>query len=796
MSVIAVNDNKGGSWLEAKPASARPMHPVNSGQKQITQQRSIITCIDMRRLCLFLLVVTACPLYSQDTLSVDAVSAIHVCTKESVAGSQCATSPRPLSKVSPTYPEKARQSRKEGTVTLGLIVAKDGSVSGVHVVKGVDEDIDRAAIEAVNQWKFEPGTYQGKAVDVDLTLTVNFRLAVNPSPAPSSGNPQEQKEAADNFRNLYSDAVEAYNRGDYATAANLLRKATSVSPDNSNAWNELGRTLLALNQLDAAAEALQTSIKKDPSSRNAYNNLGLVFCRQRKYDQAEVQFRKQMVVNADDHYAHRNLGMMLRDLHRCSDAMLELQRALSLTPNHAETLLAQGECDLDLGNRAKGISELQQATSISSAPNIFNSAAYALAKRNIEIGMAEKWSEACLTIEKTRFQNISLDHLTPEQLNYAFWMAAYWDTRGWIYFLRGNNPDARSYVEAAWSLRADPTVGNHLGQIYEKLRHPEDAAKVYAMAVASADQPKREKVDLDELADAKKSLARLAGAKADEMIAQGREDLTAKSAVSIANEGALSASGDFAARIVGPGKAAALQQLNGDKTLAKFTASLLAAKLPVTVPESSGVEVPLRGTLTCHSEEINCRFAFMSPEEAVNVTRNEMAMAAEMPAPSSARDPHVYDDPAMGMRISLPDEWKLVRLEPGSFNHPRNAMFGKSGSLAMFMLTRERFEGSPELYLKTLNNFFSNKSDFKRSGEETVKRDGVAGTRWIVSWDEHGVPYFAVMEMFGVGDDYYRITTLGPKEVYSRYSETFENVIHSVQFPMLRVSTGSLDPAK
>jgi TonB family protein len=358
----------------------------------------------MRRLGLLLLVVTTAPLYSQDTLSVDAVAAMQVCTKDSAVESQCATAPRPLSKVSPTYPEKARQARKEGTVTLELIVEKDGSVSGVHVVKGVDKDIDRAAIEAVNQWKFEPGTYQGKVVDVDLTLTVNFRLATNPSPAPSSGNPQQQKEVADNFRNLYSDAVEAYKREDYATAANLLRKATSVSPDNSSAWNELGRALLALNQLDAAAESFQTSIKKDPSTRNAYNNLGLVFWRQRKSDEAAVQFRKQIVVNPDDHYAHRNLGMMLRDEHRCGDAMPELQRALSLTPNHAETLLAQGECDLDLGNRAKGISELQQATSISSAPNIFNSAAYTLAKRNIEIGMAEKWPETCLTIEKTRFQ--------------------------------------------------------------------------------------------------------------------------------------------------------------------------------------------------------------------------------------------------------------------------------------------------------------------------------------------------------------------------------------------------------
>jgi TonB family protein len=757
---------------------------------------------DMRRSCLllFLVLLATGLIWAQGTISVDAVSAMRVCSdKDSASGLPCATAPRPLSKVNPVYPEKARQQRKEGTVTLGLTVNKDGSVSGVHVVNGVDKDIDRAAIEAVNQWKFDPGTYQGNPVDVELAVTVNFRLSTSPQRTSPVGNLQGQKEAVDDSRNLYSDALEAYNRGDYATAANLLRKVTSLTPQNSSAWNDLGRALMAMTELDTAVQAFQASIKNDPTSRNAYNNLGLVYWRQRKYEDAAAQFRRQIVVNPDDHYAHRNLGMMMRDQKRCSEAMAEIQKALALTPNHVETLLAEGECDLDLGNQAKGISELQQAISVSSAPNVFNSAAYVLAKRNIEISMAEKWSDTCLTIETTRLKNVSdipLDHLTPEQLNYVFWMSAYWDTRGWIYFLRGDNSAARSFVEAAWSLRTDPSVGDHLGRIYEKLGRSEDAAKVYAMAIASADQPKRTRVDLDDLADAKKQLAKLAAGNTDNRIKQGDADLSKKSVVLLANEGAVSASAEFGVRVAAPGKPSKFQQLNGDKTLEKVTESLQASKLPVFVPESSGVEVPLRGTLTCHSEEAQCRFAFLSPEEAVNMARNEMALASTTSAANATHDPHVYDDTAMGMRIFLPDEWKLVRVEPGSFSQPRNAMFGKSGSLAMFMLTRERFEGSLELYQKMLDRFFASRTDFKRAGEQTVKRDGLTGTRWNVSWNERGIDYSAVIEMFGEGDDYYRVTTLAPKDVYDRYAETFESVLRSVQFPMLRLNPHNLDPEK
>jgi len=754
----------------------------------------------MRRFCLLFLLFSAGSLLSQNSISIDAVSTMHVCTDKNStptlfppAAEPCATAPQPLSKIPAAYPDKARQKRKEGSVTLGLVVNKDGSVSGVHVLREVSKDIDQAAVEAVSQWKFEPGTYQGSPVDVETTVTVNFRL----NPVVQTENPKGQGAASNDFQNLYSDASEAYKREDYATAANLFRRLTAISPQNGYAWNDLGRALLALNELDAAAKALQTSINLDPSGRYAYNNLGRVYWRQQKYEQAEAQFRKQMVVNPDDHYAHASLGDMLRDEHKCNEAMPELQKALSLSPNNAEILVAEGECDLDLGNRAKGLSELQQATSVSTAPKIFNSAAYVLAERNIELDMAEKWSERCLTIENTRLQNISLDHLTAEQLNYVFWTAGYWDTRGWIYFLRGENNSARSYLEAAWSLLAIPTVGDHLGQVYEKLGRSQDAARVYSMAIASADQPTRARVDADDLADLKKRLKRLAEGNANATIAQGNVDLKKKGVIAIPNEGSVDGSADFAVKVSTAGKPITqFHQLNGDQALARFADLLPAARLPVSLPESTTIEVPLRGILTCRSGEKDCRFALLKLDEAVNLTRTEMALGSLKQETSTAKDPGVYDDAAMGMRISLPDDWKLIRVEPGSFSSPRNAMFGKPGSTAMFMLTREHFEGPIELYMKMLNRFFSQKVDFSRSGEEGVKRDGLTGTRWVVSWNENGIGYSSVIEMFSVGDDYYRMTTLAPKEVYGRYAETFEDMLRSVQFPMMRVDSHLLDSPK
>jgi len=754
----------------------------------------------MGRFCVVPVLLVSAVLFAQDTISVDAVSTMHVCTDKNPGSSDpCATPPHPLSKISPSYPEKARRLRSEGTVTLGLIVTKDGSSQDVHVVKGVDDDLNQAAIAAVKQWKFEPATYKGAPVAVEWEVAVNFKLAGNSSQFAGTSSQNGAAANSDQLRNLYTDAHEAYNRRNYQTAANLARRLTTLSPQYGSAWGVLGISLLELNQLDAAVSALATAIKIDPASTLAYNNLGRVYWRQRKYEEAAAQFRKQIVINPQDHYAHGNLGMLLRDQKKCSDAMPELEKALAITPNNADVLAAQGECDIDLGNRAKGISELEQATSASSAPYIWNAAAYHLAKRNIELDRAEKWSETALTMESARLHSVSLEHLTPEQLNYVFWIAHYWDTRGWIYFLRGDNAKAQSYTAAAWWLLPLPTIGDHLGQIYQKTGQTETAIHTYAMAIAAAERPTRSFNDPDDVADAKQRFAQLAGHDANlpSLIGRGRTDLEAMTAISIPNTDKSNGSADFTLRIAAGEKALQVRQISGNASWQKAADALQSTRLPLRIPDAAAVEIPLRGTLTCKADEVQCRFSFLSSEGAVDLARNEAAIDTSSTTETAAVDPHIYNDPAMGMRISLPDEWRLVKKVPGTFSQPHSAVFGKPGTTAFFVLARERLEGTPDLYKKMLESTLSRSTNFKRNGENSVSRDGVAGTRWSVTWDESGgIAFSAVVEFFTVGDDHYRMMAAAPKEVYGRYAENFENMLRSVQFPMLHADPRLLEGMK
>jgi periplasmic protein TonB len=76
----------------------------------------------------------------------------------------------------PTYVDRARREKINGTVVLSLIVTAEGKVRDVKVTKSLDPDLDKQAIAAVRTWRFEPGAKDGKAVGVRLNVETTFRL--------------------------------------------------------------------------------------------------------------------------------------------------------------------------------------------------------------------------------------------------------------------------------------------------------------------------------------------------------------------------------------------------------------------------------------------------------------------------------------------------------------------------------------------------------------------------------------------------------------------------------------------
>jgi protein TonB len=76
----------------------------------------------------------------------------------------------------PEFSEEARKAKFQGVVTVSIIVDAQGRPQNVHVTRGVGMGLDEKAMEAVRQYRFKPGTENGKPVATYLNVEVNFEI--------------------------------------------------------------------------------------------------------------------------------------------------------------------------------------------------------------------------------------------------------------------------------------------------------------------------------------------------------------------------------------------------------------------------------------------------------------------------------------------------------------------------------------------------------------------------------------------------------------------------------------------
>lgn len=77
----------------------------------------------------------------------------------------------------PGYPLQARKKHYQGTVVLDVLVDARGKAQDVRIAESSGYSIlDRAAMEAVENWLFKPGRRNGRPVDTWVKLPVRFEL--------------------------------------------------------------------------------------------------------------------------------------------------------------------------------------------------------------------------------------------------------------------------------------------------------------------------------------------------------------------------------------------------------------------------------------------------------------------------------------------------------------------------------------------------------------------------------------------------------------------------------------------
>jgi len=80
-----------------------------------------------------------------------------------------------VKKVTPVYPQDAKDARVSGKVVLQAVIGRDGRIHALHVIEAPWPSLVASAIWAVSQWQYKPYMLDGEPVEVETTVNVTSR---------------------------------------------------------------------------------------------------------------------------------------------------------------------------------------------------------------------------------------------------------------------------------------------------------------------------------------------------------------------------------------------------------------------------------------------------------------------------------------------------------------------------------------------------------------------------------------------------------------------------------------------
>jgi TonB family protein len=83
--------------------------------------------------------------------------------------------PRIINSPGPEFPHGADADRREKLVVLSTIIGTNGKACGPEIKQSPGPEFDRAALNALRDWKWKPAMKSGKPVAVRIFVEMHFR---------------------------------------------------------------------------------------------------------------------------------------------------------------------------------------------------------------------------------------------------------------------------------------------------------------------------------------------------------------------------------------------------------------------------------------------------------------------------------------------------------------------------------------------------------------------------------------------------------------------------------------------
>lgn len=414
-------------------------------------------------------------------------------------------------------------------------------------------------------------------------------------------------------------------RNDYQAAYNIFQKVARQDPTHKGVWRQLGYVETMMNRREEGIRDFQKQVEVDPFDALAYAQLGWSYFNARKNTEGLAALKKAIEIDPLNHAAHNMLGFYYFGNKDYVNAAPELEKSLatgSEAGDESSTLPMLATCWFELKQPEKAAELLGRLVEASPEPRTWNAAAYQMAENNFQLDKAKEYAQLAIKTLNERLTSVDESAFNATDMNNTSLLSQTWDTLGWIYFKSGDAARAEKYVYAAWILSQNETIGEHLGEIYEKLGRTQDAIRFYAMSSKDFFSiPSQGPAPSD---PARVRLVKLAGrVRAQSLVEKYHSD---PSQMRTFHLGRIAPSGSKAELLfvfgAGP-KIEAMHMLNGDNAVLE---SLKKSALPIgkmiSFPEDAPVKLVRQGFLNCSRYTQGCDLVLNIVGREITVTRS------------------------------------------------------------------------------------------------------------------------------------------------------------------------------
>jgi tetratricopeptide (TPR) repeat protein len=196
-------------------------------------------------------------------------------------------------------------------------------------------------------WRTQPTPEQDVAKPLDMPIAPRTAPSAPPpsdveppapvpSPPPSPAPPAIAESPAPVISlESHREGSAAYNAGDFEGARKAYEQAIARNPEDADALNNLGQTLIRLERVKDAIARFERAIALAPGRAPFHFNLAQAMGLAGQWDRAIVEYREAARLAPDDHDTRYNLAAALHKKGDVAAAIPEYQRAIALAPDQA-----------------------------------------------------------------------------------------------------------------------------------------------------------------------------------------------------------------------------------------------------------------------------------------------------------------------------------------------------------------------------------------------------------------------------------------------------------------------------